>query len=320
VSVPRLSAFARLANGNVAPVRTIEGQATRLSRTMHGLAYDDTNDEIIVPVALGGAILVFKGDAKGETPPVRMIQGTRTRMVRPQTIAVDPVHNEILTADPSMRSVLVFDRLADGNVPPKRVINGPKTGLLDIVGVAVDPVRNVIIASSRKGNEGPTGIFVFDRMANGDVAPKQFIGGPNSKLAHFRQVAVDKTTGNIFLAQQNTRMKRPEAYVLATPRAGAQERDEEDGEEGSALDRMGFIAVYGPDDTGDVPPRAILKGPGIRFAGAGGVAINPKKGELIAVGGNGFSTFFMPEFFKPLRAPAAQTHQQPQPQQERDRH
>src|SRR5262245_13104258 len=101
---------------------------------MHGLAYDEVNDEIIVPVALGGALLVFRGDAKGETPPLRVIQGTRTRMVRPQTVAVDAKNDEILTADPSMRSVLVFDRRATGNAAPKRVISGPKTGLLDIVG------------------------------------------------------------------------------------------------------------------------------------------------------------------------------------------
>ena len=61
--MPRISAFARLANGNVAPGRVIEGQETNLSRTMHGLAYDAVHDEIIVPVALSGAILVFKGSA-----------------------------------------------------------------------------------------------------------------------------------------------------------------------------------------------------------------------------------------------------------------
>jgi DNA-binding beta-propeller fold protein YncE len=303
VSVPRISVFARLANGNIAPSRTIEGQATRLSRTMHGLAYDEVNDEIIVPVALGGALLVFRGDAKGETPPVRVIQGTNTRLVRPQTVAVDPVHNEILTADPSMRAVVVFDRRANGNVAPKRVIGGEKTSLLDIVGVAVDPVRDVIVASSRKGADGPTGLFIFDRLANGDVPPKAFIGGANSKLAHFRQVAIDPTTGNIFLAQQNTEMKQQAAYSLDKLREDFAEPADE-GDEGS-LDRMGFIAVYGPADHGDIPPRAIIKGPGIRFAGAAGVALNPKKGEIIAVGGNGFQTFLVPDFFRALKSPAA---------------
>jgi hypothetical protein len=299
-----------MANGNVGPERVIEGQATKLSRTMHGLAYDDKNDEIVVPVALGGALLFFKGDAKGEEPPLRVIQGTRTGMVRPQTVAVDPVNDEVLTADPSMRAVLVFDRRANGNVPPKRVISGPKTGLLDIVGVAVDPVRNQIVASSRKGTEGPTGLFVFDRMASGDVAPKAFIGGPKSKLAHFRQVAIDQGTGNIFLAQQNTRMKRPEAYVLDKPRENFNKQDDEEEDGDSRLDQMGFVAVYAWNDTGDMPPRAIVKGPGIRFAGAGGVALNPKKFEVVAVGGNGFQTFLLPDFFGDLKKRSMPTSNQ----------
>jgi hypothetical protein len=298
--------FARLANGNVAPKRVIEGQGTNLSRTMHGIAYDGIHDEIVIPVALGGAVLVFKGDASGEVPPVRAIQGTRTRLVRPHTVAVDPVNNEILTADPSMRAIVVFDRTANGNVSPKRVISGPKTGLLDIVGLDVDPIRNVIVAASRKGNGEKVGIFVFDRLATGDIEPKQFIGGPNSKLAHFRQVAIDPGTGNIFLAQQNTRMKQMEAYVLDKPREGftAKEQDDEDDDGDSGrLDQMGFIAVYAPDDNGDIPPRAIVKGPGIRLAGAAGVALNPRKMEIIAVGGNGFSTYLLPDFFRALKNP-----------------
>jgi len=304
--VPRISVFARLANGIVAPKRVIEGQATNLSRTMHGIAYDAIHDEIVIPVALSGAVLVFKADASGEVPPLRAIQGTRTRLVRPHTVAVDPVNNEILTADPSMRAIAVFDRMANGNVAAKRVISGPRTGLLDIVGLDVDPIRNVIVAASRKGNGEKVGLFVFDRLANGDVEPKQFIGGPNSKLAHFRQVTIDPGTGNIFLAQQNTRMKQMEAYVLDKPREGftAKEKDDEDDDSDSGrLDQMGFIAVYGPDDNGDIPPRAIIKGPGIRLAGAAGVALNPRKNEIITVGGNGFQTFLLPDFFKPLKKP-----------------
>jgi len=300
--------FARLANGNVAPKRVIEGQATNLSRTMHGIAYDAIHDEIVIPVALSGAVLVFKADASGEVPPARAIQGTRTRLVRPHTVAVDPVNNEILTADPSMRAIVVFDRMANGNVSPKRVISGPKTGLLDIVGLDVDPIRNVIVASSRKGNGDKVGLFVFDRLANGDVEPKRFIGGPNSKLAHFRQVTIDPATGNIFLAQQNTRMKQMEAYVLEKPREEFKPKekdksDEEDDSDEGRLDTMGFIAVYAPDDNGDIPPRAIIKGPGIRMAGAAGVALNPKKKEIITVGGNGFQTFLLPEFFRAFRKP-----------------
>jgi hypothetical protein len=297
--------FARLANGNVAPERVIEGQGTRLSRTMHGIAYDDVHDEIILPVALSGAILVFRGDAQGEAAPVRVIQGGRTGLIRPHTIAVDTVNGEIIAADPSSRALLVFARDAAGDAAPIRIISGARTLLHDIVGVAVDPIRNVIVASSRSGR-GATGIMVFDRLASGDVPPRAYIGGPNSRLAHFRQLAIDPGTGNIFLAQQRTRPKRMDAYVagsLARPREEYREPDGSDESDFGRLTQTGFIAVYAADDTGDIPPRAIIKGPGIRHAGAGGVALNPRTGEVIAVGGNGISTYLLPEFFQLLKKP-----------------
>ena len=48
------------------------------------------HDEIIVPVALSGAVLVFHGGATGDEPPPRVIQGSKTGMIRPQTVEVDP--------------------------------------------------------------------------------------------------------------------------------------------------------------------------------------------------------------------------------------
>ena len=199
------------------PERVIEGQGTYLSRTMHGIAHDEVNDEISIPVALGGAILVFRGGASGEEPPIRVIQGSRTRLIRPQTIAVDPVHDEILVGDTTARAIFVFDRTANGDVAPKRALYGENTRLLDVVGLAVDPVRNIIVAASRSA--ATIGLLTFNRTDSGDVAPRTVIAGPRSGLAHFRQVAVDPGTGRIFLAQQSMREKLLEPYRLDRPRA-----------------------------------------------------------------------------------------------------
>ena len=75
---------------------------------MHGLAFDAVHDEIIVPVALSGAVLVFKGDARGDQLPIRIIQGSHTGLIRPQTVEVDPVNGEIVAADSSSRAILIF--------------------------------------------------------------------------------------------------------------------------------------------------------------------------------------------------------------------
>ena len=116
------------------------------------------------------------GDADGETAPIRVIQGSNTRLVRPQTIAVDPVHDEIIIGDTTARSVFVFDRRANGNVAPKRALYGKETKLLDVVGVAVDPTRNRIVAASRSAST--TGILTFNRTDSGNVAPRTIISLP----------------------------------------------------------------------------------------------------------------------------------------------
>ena len=48
-----------------------------LGRTMHGIDYDHIHDEIVVPQQFGQAILVFRGSARGEEPPIRVIQGSQ---------------------------------------------------------------------------------------------------------------------------------------------------------------------------------------------------------------------------------------------------
>jgi hypothetical protein len=77
---PQIAAFPRLGGENTPPVRALEGQKTLISRTMHGFAYDEPRDEIIVTSPLAQAVLVFRGGANGEEPPLRVIQGPRTRI------------------------------------------------------------------------------------------------------------------------------------------------------------------------------------------------------------------------------------------------
>lgn len=319
--MPRISAFARLANGNVAPDRIIEGQDTNLSRTMHGLAYDPVHDEIIVPVALSGAVLVFRGGAIGNEPPVRVIQGPSTGLIRPHTANVDPESGEILAGDPSARAILVFDRLANGDAKPKRVISGPKTQFREIVGVASDTKNNAIVVASRAAG-GPSGIFVFNRLDQGDVAPKRTIAGPmTGALGRFRQLSVDPERGKIYLAVQAFRAQEPtpqKAADLYTNEVSLQKlrNREEDRIEDSVrggprvprLLQAGFIGVWNIDDNGDVPPRMIIRGPETRSNSFAGVAFNPQAGEVYGVSGslNGFLTYLVPQFFeKPRTTPTA---------------
>ena len=293
------------------PNRIIEGQNTNLSRTMHGLAYDDLHDEIIVPVALSGAVLVFKGSASGDEPPVRVIQGSKTGMIRPQTVEVDPINGEIVAADSSSRAILVYDRLANGDVEPKRKIGGDKTLFRDIIGIAIDAKSNLILASTRS-TDGFSGILMFDRTANGNVAPVRKIGGPmTGALGAFRQLKVDAERGMVYLAVQSYRRASAtpqKAADLYSNEESLKKLRENEAARRGAGDRpardpftsAGFIGAWRLTDDGDIPPRLIIRGPDVGANGFAGVAFSPKHGELYGVSGglNGYTAWLVPEFFR----------------------
>ena len=250
---------------------------------MHGIAYDPVHDEMIVPVHLAGAVLVFRGDAKGEEAPIRVIQGPHTDILRPETVALDLRHNEIVVGEDGGKDILVFSREANGDSTPLRVIRGPKTRLDEVRGVAVDPGRNLIVVSSRSNHE-PTGIFIFNRTDNGDVAPRAVIAGPNTGIVRIRQVDVDPEEGKIFVAVKNNK----ESYKFDSPSPSPWNPDE-----------PGFIGVWDITDNGDVPPKAVIKGRASGLIWPAGVAFNPKEAEIYTIDSvrNGMLTYSVPEIF-----------------------
>jgi hypothetical protein len=181
VSHPQIAAFARLAKTNTPPVRSIQGQKTLISRTIHGLSYDPIHDEIVTPSPFAQAILTFRGAADGEEAPIRVIQGPHTQILGvTNMVGVDPDNNEILV--PTLPGdILVFDREANGDVAPKRVLSGPDTQIrvtrnltAESPGQAhVDAKRNLLIVNTAGK------ILIFDRLASGNAKPKAVIPGVN---------------------------------------------------------------------------------------------------------------------------------------------
>ncbi len=164
---PQIAAFARLADGSTQATRSIAGQNTNFTRTIHDMAYDPVRDEILVPGWYNFSILTFSGDADGDAAPVRRIMGPRTQLVNSQRVAIDPVNGEIFV--PQVRRVLVFDRDADGDVAPIRILEGPDTGLVGEGRVTIDPVHDLMIVS------GGGDLRIFDRTASGNTPPLRVI-------------------------------------------------------------------------------------------------------------------------------------------------
>ena len=260
-----------MATQGAKPVRKIEGQKTLLGRTMHAISYDEINDEFIVPQQFAQAILTFRGGADGQEPPVRVIQGSKTRLTDPDRLGLNAVANEIYV--PQDNILLVYDRRANGDVAPIRVIEGKNTGL-GASAVAGDPLNNLIIVSGGGGfggtDRGGTVFRVFDRMANGDVAPKLMVRGPRALGGPFAIYPKKK----LILGTN-----RPTGEALAGPES--------------------YLGIWSYAEGGDHPPIWTVGGPNGIFLMPRGVAIDEKNKSIIASDKrlNSVFTFYFPEMF-----------------------
>ena len=277
--------FARLADGGEAPVRTLYGQTSRLSRTMHDVRYNAVHDEIVVPVPYSEAILTFAGGADGQEAPIRIIQGPQTGTIGSR-LDVDPIHDEIFTYTGESNSITVYPREANGDVAPIRVIEGPDTQLKSAYGIAVDPINDILVVglNSHFGTERVDigdyddpergAILVFNRTDEGNVAPRAVIRGPNSGIVRINQMQV-----------------YPDRKLIVVAMPGIRDQMEPEG---------AFVGVWSYDDNGDVPPMyKIPVSPITQMKKPFGVVLNPEGQEVIVsdMRNQGVLVYSVPEIF-----------------------
>jgi len=275
VTQPRIYTFETTFSGTGMPKRLIDGQKTRLTRTIHGIAYNPLRDELIVPAPLAAAINTFKADSDGENQPIRTIQGPDTSLVFPHVANLDVKRQEILVGDPGRGAVAIFDVDADGDVYPKRLVSGPKTGLDYVVGVDIDPENRVLVAASCAVGRVPgakTGIYIFDWNADGDTEPLRIISGPNTGIRSYPW-GLFVYRGHIFAAIGNFNYLPcfkldkciPGRATLHPP----------------PWTTEGFIGIWSVKDDGDVPPKEVIKGPLSEICTPASLALDPEAKELL---------------------------------------
>src|SRR5437870_7631159 len=146
---PSILIFSRTANGDVGPLRTIQGPHTRLNVAV-GITRDPGSGEIVVANSGENSILIFDGNANGDVAPVRVLAGPATNLKGATGVAIDAKHNELWVTSWENHVAAVFPRKAQGNIAPLRMIHsGPKGAPLATIGrlgaVAFDPKRQEIL-------------------------------------------------------------------------------------------------------------------------------------------------------------------------------
>ena len=146
---PSIRIYSRIANGDSAPLRTIQGPRTKLNLPL-GIYVDRERNEIAVANDGGNSILFFDRTAHGDVAPVRTIEGLATDLKNPAGVFIDTKNDEIWVSNWGNHSATVYPRTATGNVAPLRTIRSaprgvPLPGLGNPGAVAYDPKRDQLL-------------------------------------------------------------------------------------------------------------------------------------------------------------------------------
>jgi DNA-binding beta-propeller fold protein YncE len=146
---PSITVYAIKAEGNVAPLRVIEGPKTQLNWPA-AMAFDPDRQELYVANDAVDSMLVFGANDKGDVAPRRAITGPKTGIKNPTGIFLDTKNKEVWMANMGNHSATVHPMMANGNVAPLRTIrSAPADKLAQAIGnpgaVAYDSKREEIL-------------------------------------------------------------------------------------------------------------------------------------------------------------------------------
>lgn len=181
--------FAKGANGNATPIRTISGDKTKLSAPV-SISVDSSGTIYVANIFqccsnIKSSILEFSPSASGNVAPVADIEGSYTQLTQPFQISFDstPYEQRILVAEwvnggGSGGKVLEFGPGASGNVAPFAVITSVRLP----AGVVSDSSGNIWVSAYQLGSVGSPAISEFGPNANGNAKPIFSIEGSNTEL------------------------------------------------------------------------------------------------------------------------------------------
>lgn len=295
---PSITVFDRLADGDVAPVRTIQGPLTGLSAPKN-LFVDTINGEIAVANGSDSdSITIYSRADVGDVAPRRIIQGPSTGLSNPSGVFIDTLNDEIVIANWGNHSITVYPRLGTGDLAPIRVITGAPPGSAQVgIGnpgaVAIDIDNSEFAVTNCVSHPR---IAFFDRLVNGQVAPTRVIEGKSTRLSRsMHGIAIDSLNNEVFvpstienavlvfsrLASGNV----PPLRAIQGPRtqirtAQGLDVDSVNNEIAVVNEAAHTITIYDRLATGDVAPLRIISDATGGMSRPVGVSIDPVNDEI----------------------------------------
>jgi hypothetical protein len=280
-------------------------------------------------------IAIFARLANGNAQTARRIEGQTTMLGRTQhSIFYDEFHDELVVPQPFAGAVLTFHGGATGEEPPIRIIQGPKTGLALNDVMTVDPVHNEYFVPVGQGGGV---VNVFDRMAQGNVAPIRSIGSRAAGLGgiptvdYEHNLLIVEGRGGLYIYNRTDNGDvKPLRIITGGPKSGAKELASPIWIPGTRSflatarkfsapqksndkplnfqttdEAQSFIGVWTVDDDGDVAPRYTI-GHNI-FREIRNLAVDPKHKTVMAADktNNDITTFDFHEAWDPFSAETA---------------
>jgi DNA-binding beta-propeller fold protein YncE len=146
---PSINVYRLKANGDVPPLRVIQGSMTQLNWPAH-ISVDVEHGELFVANPVTDEILVFRAGANGNVAPIRVLKGPRTNIKNPHGVFVDTKNDELVVANFGNHSSTIYRRTASGDTAPIRMIrsappNTPAPMFGNIGSVAYDTKRNELL-------------------------------------------------------------------------------------------------------------------------------------------------------------------------------
>jgi DNA-binding beta-propeller fold protein YncE len=146
---PSITFYPLKADGNIEPLRIIEGPKTELNWPAH-VWVDPDRREFYIANDGDDSILVFDLNASGDVAPKRTLKGPNTQIKNPTGVFVDFKNDELWVSNMGNHRATVYPRSANGDVAPKRVIrSAPAEKIAQAIGnpgaVGYDTKREEIL-------------------------------------------------------------------------------------------------------------------------------------------------------------------------------